>query len=510
MRRRQVTRAWLCYLAPMSPTRLLCALTLVVAACSAPNPAAAPAAPRPAPLTDSAPAAFAVDRAHLTAELDRFIASHGRNWGPAYAYSGFVLVAHAGEVIYGRGFGLADRQARVVPSAATSFRIGSATKQFTAAAILELEEQGKLHTGDTIATHLPDYPQVGAAITIHQLLTHTAGIPNYTNFPEVMEARSEAISVDQLLATFADKPLDFTPGSAWSYSNSGYIVLGAIIEQASGQSYADFMRESIFIPAGLTRTKVGDGAGEDSARGYRLVAGELVDAEPIDMSVAYAAGGIRSTAADLLEWHRVLAGDKILGAAARAKLYRVDKKHYAYGWRVVDRDGHRFVSHGGGIDGFLTSFTRVVDIDLVVVAWSNNESIQSEPVAAAAIEAALGGALAPVSEPEAGELHAEVAKLLVGRYRLTDESLSKLGELGVPGALIETLVEVEVGVKEGLLTFDPTGQPQISLMARGAASFLHRESGIEIKFAVEVGGDTPAASLEVVQGPLTMEYRRAQ
>tara|TARA_R110002073_G_scaffold336295_1_gene531834 strand:- start:31279 stop:32055 length:777 start_codon:yes stop_codon:yes gene_type:complete len=163
-----------------------------------------------------------IDTKHLEQELTAFINSHGRNRGETHAFSGYVHLVQGETVLYSRGFGFRDREAKALNTANTSFRIGSVTKQFTAAAILKLEQEGKLSVDDTVKKHIADYPEVGANLTIHQLLTHTAGVPSYTEIQEVMEQRDQALTPLQLLKTFWDKPLEFAPGSKWKYSNSGF------------------------------------------------------------------------------------------------------------------------------------------------------------------------------------------------------------------------------------------------------------------------------------------------
>lgn len=156
--------------------------------------------------------------------LDEYVASFGKHWGDAYRFSGFILVTRGGEPVYAKGFGIADRVTKSVPTADTTFRIGSVTKQFTAAAILELQEQGKLNVEDSVRDHLPDYPEIGDAITVHQLLTHTAGVSNYTSDAEWMETdAAKPHTTGQMLATFQHEPLDFEPGEEFRYSNSGYV-----------------------------------------------------------------------------------------------------------------------------------------------------------------------------------------------------------------------------------------------------------------------------------------------
>jgi CubicO group peptidase (beta-lactamase class C family) len=255
--------------------------------------------------------------ASLDDVLTPYIESYGAHWGETHALSGFVLVTQHDRPIYQHAFGWSDREHHVAADADTSFRVGSVTKQFTAVAILMLQQDGKLHTTDPIATYLPDYPAVGAQITIHQLLTHTSGLPDYTYAPAFDASRDQPVTVAQLMAEFDDKPLDFAPGSQWAYSNSNYVVLGAIVEKLSGQPYAEFVRQHVLAPAGMTRSEIGDAVGvSDRALGYAPDGDHLAPAHAIDMSVAYAAGALRSTANDLVRWNRARAGVALLTHAS--------------------------------------------------------------------------------------------------------------------------------------------------------------------------------------------------
>ena len=269
-------------------------------------------APDPVETPPAQPAA----QSDLADRLDAYIDSYGKERGQAYRFSGYVHVVKADQVLYSKAFEYANRQTETVATPNTSFRIGSVTKQFTAAAIMLLEKQGKLALTDTIRKHLPSYPASsgGDKVTIHHLLTHTGGVPSYTNDEEVMKRRAQAMTTAELLATFKDKALDFEPGEEFEYSNSGYVILGAIIEKVAGSSYAEAMNKLVFEPAALTDTVVGDAPkARERALGYQTnPQGEVVPADPIDMSVPHAAGAIRSTALDLVRWHEVLEDGSVL------------------------------------------------------------------------------------------------------------------------------------------------------------------------------------------------------
>ncbi len=479
-----------------SPACLLAAAVLALIACAGrPTPAPAPTPPT------------TLDAAHLDATLTPHIESYGRIRGERRRFSGFVLVAEHDVPIYARGFEFADREQRRAPTADTSFRTGSVTKQFTGAAIMRLVEDGKLAVDDPIGKHLPEYPAVGAAITVHQLLTHTGGIPSYTAMAEVMEARDQAHTPAELLATFWDRPLEFEPGTRFSYSNSGYAVLGAIIERVSGASYAEFMRTRVFEPAGLTRTVVGDAEGlDDRAIGYQPAGDTLIAAARIDMSVPFSAGAVRSTANDLVRWHRALEDERVVGAASQTRMYTAERDGYAYGWTIGEIDGHPLIGHDGGIDGFSTSYLRVPELDLVVVVWSNNAGVDAPPIATAALKAALGGELAPVDETELIALDVAAAARITGSYGLTEASRKKALELGLPVDVIDTVVTIELRVEHGAMVLAPSGQPPLPLEPLGPARFVQPDHGITVDVTLPAEGT--ATGITLGQNGLSLEYTR--
>jgi CubicO group peptidase (beta-lactamase class C family) len=464
-------------------------LLLLVGACGG------AARPRSAPRLDPA----------LDAELTPYIESYGRTWGDRHKMSGYVLVAQHGQTIYQHAFGFADREHQVVADADTSFRIGSLTKQFTAAAIMVLQQDGKLTTRDTIGMHLSGYPAVGAAVTIRQLLSHTSGIPSYTEIPEIMEARDQPHTVAALMASFDERPLDFTPGSAWAYSNSNYVILGAIIEQVSGMPYAEFMRTRIFEPAGLERTVVGDADGlPDVARGSGFADGALVAAHPIDMSVPFAAGAIRSTANDLVRWDRALAGDRILTGASKQQMYTPVQKSYGYGWMVDELDGHHVLGHGGAIDGFMTAYFRVPDLDLVVVVLSNYEHIEVDDIGRAAITAAAGGHLTAIEEPVAPPLDRVAAARIVGTWQLTEAARATLTAAGLTADQLEAVATITLSIEDDTVVLKPAGQHAVAVTQTSATTYVRPEIGLTIEAALPDDGG-PATSLTLTQGGLTLE-----
>ena len=291
----------------------------------------------------------------------------------ASKFMGAVLVARGEDVILSRGYGLANIEWQIANTPSTKFRLGSITKQFTAASILLLEERGKLKITDTIKTHLPDAPATWDGITIQHLLSHTAGVPNFTAAPDYRSTMTLSTTPEQLIARFRDKPLDFAPGSKMSYSNSGYIVLGAIVEKASGVSYATFVEENLFKPAGMKDS------GHDSntaviprrAAGYVSGSAGIENASFLHMTIPFSAGALYSTTEDLLRWNLALFGGKLLSPPSLEKMITPGLNNYALGVGVRTLNGRKVIQHNGGINGFNTFLSYYPESRITIAVLAN-------------------------------------------------------------------------------------------------------------------------------------------
>ena len=311
------------------------------------------------------------------AKIDALINQYAAN----RQFNGTVLVADRGQVIFKKGYGMANMEWNVANAPDTKFRLGSITKQFTALLIMQLAEQNKLKLTGKITDYLPDYPKAtGDKITIHHLLTHTSGIPNYTSFPKFAETQSRnPYTPAAFTKEFASLPLDFEPGSKFSYSNSGYFLLGVIIEKVTVKSYAEVLKTNILIPAQLNDTgyDLANPILSKRAAGYEKRDGGYVNAPYLDMSIPYAAGSLYSTVEDLYRWDQALYTDKLLSASGKATLFTPFLDKYAYGWGVGKtkigqlKDSLLLIEHGGGINGFNTSISRVPQNKQLVVLLNN-------------------------------------------------------------------------------------------------------------------------------------------
>ncbi|MGD9401508.1 MAG: serine hydrolase domain-containing protein [bacterium] len=286
-----------------------------------------------------------------------------------YGFSGAVLVARDGETVLNKGYGLAMRSGGVANTSETVFSTGSITKQFTAAAIMVLEMQGKLNTGDKVSEHLGGVPHNKVDITLHHLLTHTAGVLFSTGDDYTIAHRDDTVK------KILDSPLEFTPGERFEYSNAGYTLLAAIIEIVSGQPYEEFLREHLFEPAGMKFTGYRLPAWDERVVAHCYV-GDADNGTPLEKDYPYwnliGNGGILSTTGDLLKWHEALMGDDILSAGAKAKLYTPELNDYSYGWEVLETDRGTLIQHGGGSTlGNAAELRRYVDAGVVTVVFAN-------------------------------------------------------------------------------------------------------------------------------------------
>jgi CubicO group peptidase (beta-lactamase class C family) len=288
-------------------------------------------------------------------------------------FSGAVLVARDGVPLLRRGYGMANRELDVPNTRETKFRIGSLTKQFTAAAVMILQQQGKLRVEATIKTYLPHAPPAWDEITVHHLLTHTSGIQDYTGLPDYERTVREPTTPDSLIARFRDQPLEFKPGEGFGYSNSGYAVLGRIIERVSGQSYAQFLQDQVFEPLEMNDSGYDDARSvlKDRAAGYVEQAAGMENARFIDMTIPYAAGGLYSTVDDLLKWDGALASSRLLSPESKKAMFTPVRELFGYGWRIARVFDRPMVAHPGSVNGFASHIRRFPEDGVVVIVLSN-------------------------------------------------------------------------------------------------------------------------------------------
>jgi CubicO group peptidase (beta-lactamase class C family) len=322
------------------------------------------------------PAPAAAPLSQLEGKVVEYMAARARVTG----FSGAVLVAREGQVVFRGAFGDANRELSVVNSPETKFRIGSVSKQFTAAAVLLLAQRGALQFTDPIHKHLPEWPPAWSKVTIHHLLSHTAGLPRLTTRAMLdVSALSAATpipfrTVRDLFAPGEElQPLDSEPGERWAYSNVGYIVLGMLVAKVSGQSFCAFMSQAVFQPLDMAESgcEVPSVIVKNRASGYNRVEGVLTNAPYVDVGFTGGAGAFYSTVDDLLRWDRALSANTLLDAAWTAKLFTAVMNEYGYGWWVQTKFNRRVEWHGGNAPGLVSQITRYPKERLFIGVLSN-------------------------------------------------------------------------------------------------------------------------------------------
>ncbi|MFC2092898.1 serine hydrolase [Bacteroidota bacterium] len=295
-------------------------------------------------------------------------------------FNGSVLVAENGNVIFKKGFGYANLEWDIPNAADTKFRLASITKQFTSMLIMQLVEEGKINLEGKISDYLPYYRKdVGDKVTIHNLLTHTSGVTNLTNMPPdvVSKISKQHYEVKELIEKFCSEDLEFEPGSKYKYSNSGYNILGAIIEEVTGKPYGEVLKEKIFEPVGMNSSGLDDYESiiENRASGYDKGILDYSNTEYLDMSMVYSAGALYSTVEDLYKWDQALYTDKLLSEKNKEIMFTPFLQNYAYGWGVSKSEfggkDRKILRHTGGINGFNTVIIRMVDDNNLIVLLNN-------------------------------------------------------------------------------------------------------------------------------------------
>jgi CubicO group peptidase (beta-lactamase class C family) len=398
-----------------------------------------------------------------TEKINEFIAAYAKQ----NSFNGTALVAANGTVLLNKGYGFKNAEANEMNTDNTIYQIGSVTKQFTAAVILKLAAQNKLKLTDKLSKFYPAFAK-GDSITIHQLLSHTSGIFNYTNDVQFMQ--SEAVkpaNEKKMLALFKNRPLDFSPGSNWAYSNSSYLLLGYIIEKVTKKPYEKIIREFILNPlqmnnSGFDFTHLKN---KDKATGYFAIADKnSTVAGIVDSSVAFAAGALYSTTADLYKWHKGMLQNKIISRASAEKGFTPVKRNYGYGWRMDSLDGKRITAHNGSIYGFNSSLLRIEADDVFVVLLSNVGNPKLDELAAGILKIIYDKPYQLPEEKKVITVADEILKKYIGTYEVTPQ------------------FQITVTVEEGKLIAQATSQPKFELFAQKDNYFFVKAVEAEVEF----------------------------
>ena len=340
-----------------------------------------------------------------------------------------IAVLRGNDTLVMKGYGSADLENDVPATAQTVYRIGSVTKQFTSVAIMQLVQQGKLSLDDEITKYVPNAPTHGRRILVRHLMNHTSGIPSYTDVGAAFGRRIRLdLSHDSLLAIVRDDSLQFEPGSHFYYNNTGYYLLGMIIERVTGKSYGDYLRDALFVPNGLTSTvycSVGPII-KHRSNGYDRGRNGLVNTDYIGMDLPYAAGSLCSTVGDLAMWTRLLHTGKLVNAASFAamttpvKLTSGRPMEYGFGLFVDSLGTHRRIHHGGGINGFISELAYYPADSLTVVVLANTAPAPSEQIAENIARFAFGMPFQTAApNPADLPITADERERLAGSYRIT-------------------------------------------------------------------------------------------
>jgi CubicO group peptidase (beta-lactamase class C family) len=401
--------------------------------------------------------------------MDQIVQSYVMN----HQFMGSVLVARDRQVLLSKGYGLANLEWEVPNSPNTKFRLGSITKQFTAASILLLEERGKLHVNDPVKTYMPDASPAWEKLTIFHVLTHTSGIPSFTSFADYQKLEPFPTSAEQLVARFRDKPLEFQPGEKWNYSNSGYVLLTYLIEKISGLSYERFVRENIFAPLRMNDSGYDSNSAVISRRasGYTRTNDTFENAGFIHMSVPQGAGALYSTTEDLLKWEQGLFGGKVLRAASLEKMTTPFKNNYAFGLQLDSAGGHKMIDHGGGIEGFNTELAYYPDDKLTVVVLGNVNGSAPQEIARKLAAVNHGETVTLPGERKEITLDTKVLNRYVGAYQMAQGP-----------AMLITLKDNQLSEKLG-------NQPALPIFPQSESTFFLKVVDAQIEFPKEESGE---------------------
>ncbi|MBA3918338.1 MAG: serine hydrolase [Gemmatimonas sp.] len=344
---------------------------------------------------------------------------------PANAPGATVLIARGDAVLYRKAFGMADIELRVPMRPENVLQLASITKQFTSVAILMLMEQGKLNLQDPLSKYVAGFTR-GDEITVHHLLNHSSGLTSYTNLHAFREKTREDLTPTQIAEYVKPLPLEFAPGSQYAYSNTGYLLLGMIIEQLSGMPYGDFIQKRIFEPLGMAHSTYASNYAivPNRASGYQLFEGAFEKPDYLSPSIAYAAGSLLSTVDDMLRWNRAVRQNTLISEGSKQLAWTNHRlsdgrfSNYGYGWAINELAGAGTVEHTGGINGYATSGVYVPSRDVYAIVLTNRDDGSGpESNNLRAVSQVLG---APVVEKAALVLNESQLKRWVGTYRFDD------------------------------------------------------------------------------------------
>lgn len=404
-------------------------------------------------------------------------------------FSGTVLVSNNDKIIYEKAFGYADREWKSPNTLETKFEIGSLTKQFTAAAILQLVEQGKLNLNDKLIKYFPGYPK-GDSITISMLLNHTSGIADFTSIPAFYRVHTLPLPEDSVIALFKNQPFAFSPGTKWSYSNSGYFLLGCIIEKVTRRHYSTYLYENVIRKAAIKNTAVNrlDSVLAFRARGYsKTEKNEWKNADYFSMEIPFSAGSMISTVEDLYHWEHALLSGNIVSKNMMTKMTTPYLSGYGYGLRIDTFQQHLHISHTGAIPGFSSYLGSIPSKGISIVILSNCD-FNTDAIADAITATLFNLPVEMPYKPVEKHINTEVLNRYNGKYQVGDNTNFDLavedGKIYLKpasGGKIQLKPESET---KFFFAMDPSQEFEFILDSKGKIAkciFINKGSRIEFK-----------------------------
>nr|WP_294937853.1 serine hydrolase domain-containing protein [uncultured Flavobacterium sp.] len=416
---------------------------------------------------------FKIQAQEFPQKIDSLLLSYAK----INRFNGTALVYKKGKVILEKGYGYQDIKNKIPNTINTVFQVGSITKQFTTTVILKLAEENKLTLQDKLTKYFPDYPR-GNEITIAHLMSHTSGIYEYFRNPLYHQLKQEKLlTKEDRMALFKDKPMDFNPGTKFSYCNSGYELLGLIVEKITHKPYEQVVSEMILKPLKMVNSGF-DFIGlqkSEKAKPYTLYSKyKSTEAIPWDSTSTYAAGALYSNAKDIYLWHQGLLKNKVIKKASLEKAYVPVLNNYGYGWWIDSLYNKRIVSHGGNVDGFTSQFTRVPEDDICIVLLNNTYNHEIE---------AIGNSILAI-------LYNKPYKMLDGIVLSHDDLKKYAGEYEV-----NSDYHVRISIEENHLFAQINNEPKFELFAQNSEYFFSKEEDLKMKFKSENSNDFNSISV---------------
>ena len=425
--------------------------------------------------------------AKTTAEkLDEYLTSAHR----AYGFNGTALVAHKGKILLHKAYGVRNAVTKAPNDTSTRFPILSITKSFTSTLILKLQEQGKLSVKDKLSNYFPDFPN-GDKIELHHLLTHTSGIFNYTQMIDEEDSAivCHPVPKQRVLDLFWNKPLEFAPGKQFAYDNSGYFMLGLVIEKVTGKPYEQVVRELIFTPLGMTKSGFDfiNLPAQSRAFGYDTLTADYYSPYPHpDSTVIYSAGGIYSTTGDMYNWGKAVASKQLLSVDSWKQAFAPRLNNYGYGWMLGSYFGKQYVGHDGGYPGFMSTFVYYPDDDITIILFKNSGNYhESLAPAVMALTAILVQKPYDLWVPRtATKVSEAILQQYVGRYKVDAKV--------VPNHI------VSISLEDGRLFVQANNSgPKAELFAESENSFFLKAYNEQWTFRMDKKGQVRQAVIRV-------------